>query len=272
VEKDASLPRCVRPRPLLLAAAAALASACSLLTPIPDLTGGSPDTGAPDASPDVDGAAPPFCKSLTPAPRFCDDFDDEQSLQPRWDDLMVGTGRTVQLDPSVFRSPPRSLLATLTQPVSGCSYASAVKAFKGAFKTTHLAYSAYVADPSEFSTSIISQQGFDGANGVCQILLQIGPQSSQILEQLVTGTNTSHNHAVAFGWTARKWTRFEITYDLAASKIVVTIDGAPALSEATTIASCPYAPGDVSFHVGFHCEDQNALHKVHIDDVTFDAR
>src|SRR5262245_4937581 len=88
-------------------------SACLLLTPVPDLSsgerggggeGGEGKVGGPDAaSPPgdggagdgsvsasdapLDGAAGPFCKSLSPAPMFCDDFDDESQaeLTPRWD-------------------------------------------------------------------------------------------------------------------------------------------------------------------------------------------
>jgi hypothetical protein len=85
-----------------------------------DSAPGAPESGARDsASTDVTQEVGPlgFCGSLSPAPRFCDDFD-EHPLPGVWDS-MDQVGGNLSLDTTGFVSPPRALLATNSALQSG---------------------------------------------------------------------------------------------------------------------------------------------------------
>ena len=75
--------------------------------------GTSSDAGIKDAtsSDSHDSAPSPFCASLTPAPLFCDDFD-EGALAAPWDQLATTSGSEV-LSTSSYVSAPYAMLVTV---------------------------------------------------------------------------------------------------------------------------------------------------------------
>jgi hypothetical protein len=86
--------------------------------------GGSQDSSAPDARTPVDSGKPPddsgkvdappplgFCASQSPAPLFCDDFD-EGASNPAWDQV-TGTGGTVAVNALESVSAPDSMVSTV---------------------------------------------------------------------------------------------------------------------------------------------------------------
>jgi hypothetical protein len=132
---------------------AALASsafvACSLVVSTDGLSGGAAtpdaapgeagadapyaDDGAPpaDAAFDGDAALTRGCAALSPAPKFCDDFERE-SVLGSWDGLDAPGGGSAVIDHTDSWSPTRSLLCTTPAVTGSDLWASLARAFPGA--------------------------------------------------------------------------------------------------------------------------------------------
>jgi hypothetical protein len=100
---------------VLSAVAAALAFACgdslSGLTSNAGDDGGASDAGGTDggvaldanigdssSASDADSGAGAFCSTLTPAPEFCDDFDDTMPLAQKWNTITADKGAATKMN------------------------------------------------------------------------------------------------------------------------------------------------------------------------------
>src|SRR5690606_3268459 len=70
-----------------------------------------------DAAFDVFDAGLTFCKTLSPAPAFCADFDDLSSVSPTGGFVrtLLGSNAALAYDVAAYVSAPRALRATSTQ-------------------------------------------------------------------------------------------------------------------------------------------------------------
>lgn len=254
----------------------ALCASCSLVTPIPDLT-----SGAPNGDSGTDADSLPFCAHQAPAPMFCDDFDQEPSLTPRWDALL--TDGPVSIDHGSFRSKPASLLSTVSAPGS-CNSATANKLLAGSYRVSHAGIALRVGDASDLAggargvmeQSFTIHQGGDVTD--CNAIFTIDGTRLRVYEQVETshadgtfnqqGTDHELSKTLALG----VWHRVVVDYDLASGRVSATLDGEPALDE-PLVYNCPKVAAPAGLKVGLFCV-KDAPHPlaIHIDDVTFDAR
>lgn len=113
--------------------------ACATLLGCPVVLGvdGTFELRDGDAGPDASTA--PYCASLHPAPKFCDDFDGV-ALAGKWNDIKVLQGGGVAVDTALARSSPRSLRSWVdgNRVGSGCDYATVATTLAGTARATHL--------------------------------------------------------------------------------------------------------------------------------------
>ncbi len=105
--------------------------------------------GAPaDAAGLLDGVAPPdgatdsFCATLSPAPTFCEDFDDGLFPQ-RWPKKTKTGDATIELTQSEAHSAPYSLHETVAPTGVSTRTAYVERSFSGSFTSLKLSYRVY---------------------------------------------------------------------------------------------------------------------------------
>jgi hypothetical protein len=257
---------------------ACAAAACSLVTSLDGLTGGSgggPDSsagddaaasnadgnvgvnpgddGAPlgdDGAPGDDGGAQgfdagdaaPFCASQSPAPTFCDDFDenplDAAAFTAPWDQV-TQTGGSVVRSGGIVTSPPLAMLSTATSPVTQSIDLAAYKVFPALTKLSdlNLAFDVYVAsaDKTNKSDAVLAAIELVGAFGERWALeLEVSYEAvdgggaldvlfSENRDPVDGGGSGYSSHAVAQKLPLGAWTR-------------VTMDATASPTGATTIA------------------------------------
>ncbi|HEY8075068.1 MAG TPA: hypothetical protein VIF62_13185, partial [Labilithrix sp.] len=93
----------------------------------------APPDGGTDAHEGGIDAGPPFCASLSPAPKFCDDFDDLDPMTKKWDQQVFLTGiSSLAIDETQSTSAPASLLfQTMARPSGEGAVASVRKTIAG---------------------------------------------------------------------------------------------------------------------------------------------
>jgi hypothetical protein len=257
----------IRRTALALVGSASIASGCSLLTSIPDITSGSGGDGGVDATP-ADASAP-FCDAQTKPAAFCDDFDDRTDLLPRWDS--VEPGGVTRIDGVEFRSAPHALLSG--PPAQGaCKYSVVRKAWGPSYRASRLGFSVHVDAPHPSPVPAVTMQGVTMSDVTCQVLFRPDPGSPLILEQVLTPPDkvANSNHDLP-PLQDGVWHDVTIDYDPDA-KIVVTVDGNTVLSDPVGQA-CPPGRGTLNVEMGWHCVDDAPPNlSVHLDNVTFDPR
>ncbi len=166
-----------------------------------------------------------YCASLSPAPTFCDDFDEGSSVLASWDNSSLNDNSTITLDQTIVKSPPSSMLATVT-PQSGAMVYPADFATKNIAPTaTSITFSADVyverIDPGSSGGTIlaVSMNGGD---------LCIDTQSSGSTAMFVPYVNDAGQHYGSVGNTFtmpfKQWVRFALIIDVSASTVEVTMD------------------------------------------------
>ncbi len=201
----------------MAAALACAAAACSLFTSLDGLTGGggggSPDSAlgddagearvdgsvvippgdddattgddaltGPDGSPDSfdAGDAAAFCTSQSPAPLFCDDFDedplDAAAFTAPWEHI-AQTGGTVVRSEGIVTSEPFAMVSTATSPVTASIDLAAYQVFPALTKTVQmtLAFDLYVsaADKTKNSDAVLAAIELVGGLGGERWALQL---------------------------------------------------------------------------------------------------
>lgn len=185
--------------------------------------------GGLDAAPDAPKPTG-YCATVSPAPRFCDSFDDGDAANG-WQVSTVSNGQ-LSLETGMFRSGPASL-AVDTPLITSSSNAnvSLRTTVNGSGNRVRFAVSAY------FSGVTFAQ----GAFGVATVdvssshyftlwLRDVDASPTAVLEELDGSTRT--RNVLTSLPAAQTWTRLEIDLDLGAGTGKMTWDGATAWSGA----------------------------------------
>lgn len=157
------------PRRILLAAAVAATTGCSLLVSTSGLTSdGSPppsqadaaeggttdgpppaiEAGTPDAPADVDAGPPSPCKGTH---AFCDDFDRTNAPESGWSSTSVTPGvATMSIVDDRAVSAPRALFTKLPrrEPAGAVQYAVLEKTLSGSFSKAIISWDMFVVRPA----------------------------------------------------------------------------------------------------------------------------
>lgn len=253
-------------------------AACGLFPSIDDLSGepdGSRDAAVTEAG--DGGDAGRWCDSLSPAPSFCDDFDDDGGPFARWTNQFLRAGGTVSRDPGDFRSPPNALLA-VSPPTATASAANLHRDVTTTVSTLHVAYDMKIdardtaagyaeVNYIDFSTADVPfafyLRVYDDPNSTSTATIEAYPPDGGVL-----------NHDLPLLGAPRfdTWTRVGVDIDLASATrtMTVTIDGATAAQQ--TLEPDLYAPGPVSVHVGigYTGSPSTTDWRIRYDDVTID--
>jgi hypothetical protein len=218
-------------------------------SPVEDRAAPPADAGsdAPDAAPD---AGPGFCASLSPAPKFCDDFDDGDLA----DDWTVSTARAgfsrLLLDTAEVKSAPASLRAesNAIASVGDSANASLRKTVLVASSHIRLAWSAKLPVTS-ITTGAVAICGVDVAlNRFYTLWLRdedAASPSASLVEE-IDGAVTAR-HVLGQPPPAGAWTRIAVDLDLANGRASVSFDGAKALD---SVAITPGAGSEVTVRLG----------------------
>lgn len=302
------------------------AMACTLITNLDGLTGGgspeasTPEDGGSDSSGDVtpnddgsfpgdahgagpddagrDTSTPPFCASQSPAPTFCDDFDqdpdDAAALAAPWDQV-TGLGGSVTRAGAIFTSSPYAMLVTADSPVTGTIDLAGYKAFTTLPKagqytvgTFTLAFDLYVvaADTTASSDAVLSAFEMVGTTGDERWALQL-EASYDSGDAGVLDVRFSENRTRVDGGNVYSsgpdsgaplvlpvgaWTRVTMittTTDAGAASVELDFDGK---TVSMGSAAIPFTGGIPEILVGLTYAAPSAQGwTVRYDDVTFDA-
>lgn len=191
-----------------------------------------------DAKPDTRiDAGPSFCSSLSPKPKFCDDFDDGDAANA-WDALTSVGGTLLDIDVTSYRSAPYSL-GVATPPLLNMQAATANlrKTLFGSAKHSKLAFSTFfVTDPVVTKGALAIATLDVSLDHFFTLHLRDSPQDgvsvpAAVLEEIEGSTITRFPLSALPPKGA--WARIEIDLDLNAAKANVTIDGAKVVDNVT---------------------------------------
>jgi len=192
--------------------------------------------GGGDAS--GDGAPGPFCKTLSPAPFFCADFDDGASIND-WSRSVIQAPGEVILDGASFRSPPRSLLVSLP---TGTRLQNGLFRDVGAHADLTLAFDVKVeeADPAGF----LDLFAVRFPPGLRSIYFHVDGDfvHTTLSEQIPNdgGADTFGSHLFSKSLSLGQWARIQLHIHFGnASTASVTIDGESVFSGALDPAQVP---------------------------------
>jgi hypothetical protein len=246
-------------------------AACSLLTNVPDLSGGGSADGSASGGGGGSGDGGDtagFCAAIASSTAFCDDFDDREALLPRWDS--VEPGGVEEIDAVAFRSPPHAFFSG--PPARGpCKYSVVRKTFGPAYRASRLAFAVDVGVSPPSPVHPMTSQALEVSDVTCQVVFVPEPSAPVVLEQILTnGQIETASHALStFGEAA--WHDVVLDYD-PDGDIIASVDGRRLLAEPARLA-CPAGRGPITVEVGWHCVDDAGPNlSVHVDNVTFDPR
>lgn len=223
------------------------------------------DADDADAAP-ID-AGPPYCLSLVPQPRFCDDFDDG-NLTDDWTQSAFVPGSVAALDGAAFTSGPASFrVVSPATAVAAANNALLRRTMFAAVSHPKLAFSALLPKVT-FTKGTIAIATVDVAldHFFTLYLRDADPATpAAVLEEYVAGAVT--RHVLAKLPTANVWTRVTIDLDLAAGKADVSFDAQKALDAAPITA---LAGSEATIRVGAIIDGPADAFEVRVDDVRLD--
>jgi hypothetical protein len=236
--------------------------------PAPPGDGGT-DSGR-DAASDAEGG-PPFCSALSPAPKFCADFDDADPTS-HWDQVTVLGGiSTLAIDTTISTSSPASLFASMAARPSGESGVGHLrKTVAGTPTRAKLVFSAH---PSEtvFTKGAYSIVDLDVTiNHIFTLYLydddDVGGHKPS-LKEISGGTITYH--PLPKVPPANAWTRITLDIDSANGKATL-LYGAEKILDAITVGT-DATMQDPTFRIGtVYVFGPSDPWTVNFDDVLFD--
>lgn len=199
-------------------------------------TGSQPDSSTiPDAGEGKDApaeAAPVlgYCAGLSPAPLFCDDFD-EGALAASWDQVS-GTNGHASLDSTYSVSPPNAMLSSVTAKASSSVDVAGYKTFaakENVSGTYTLAFDVRVdaADTSSASDGVLAAillYDAQSSSNVWALELEVSYASGNVSASLTedgsssTGSTTDYvQHGASASLPMGAWTRVSLVLALTAS-------------------------------------------------------
>lgn len=234
-------------------------------------TGISPADGgsdAADARPDAPDAGLGYCRSLTPKPKFCDDFDDGD-LTNDWDQATAIGGSVMDLDDSSWRSSPFSFhVLTKALPAASSGNVLLRKTVLGNVGQARLAFSAFFPTVTltkgaiAIATLDVSLNHFFTLN----LRDQDGTAPAASLEEYVGGTFT--RHLLTRLPPAGAWTRIVIDLDFVNGRANVSFDASKAL-DAEPITALVGTETTVRLG-GVYVEGPSDVFEARFDDVVID--
>jgi hypothetical protein len=276
-------------------------AACSLVTSVDGLTGGSaadasldslvgdaaqPDSSA-DAPPVVDGGtdatdadAGPWC-ARHPS-QFCVDFDQPNTITGRWDSIHFpfndAGAATIALDGVTFVSGPSSAIVKLPKDnANNCRFAGLEHLVPGSAKEVRLGYDIRLTDATAHQGTLLdfSYPGWD-----CNYFIaQSNTGSTYLYEQSYDGNvgeRMGATHTFKTPLVVAAWSRVEvdIVLDSTLTSVSVKLDGNQVVDPVPVLADCRPSltslPTQVYLRVGFHCQGDPV--ELRHDNVTLDVR
>lgn len=218
-----------------------------------------------------------FCRSRSPAPKFCADFDEPDADVDfeRWGGRYDGDAGYVVLDTQHVASAPRSMNVVIQPQSGGCIFAIGYKGLDtdGGPQRAKLAFSGRWPSGGYLGPfAQLGLEGFGSDGGLCQAVLSGFGGSFDVLEQGQRAASAySHTHNSPAVVPRDTFVRLEIDYDLTARRMVLRVDGGVVLDEGFTVP-CPYGPMTrIGFALGFWCiNSPSAAQRLWFDDVTLD--
>lgn len=198
------------------------------------------DGAAPDAAPDAaieasSDVVPPggrFCARLTPAPRFCDDFDDGD-LTNDWTQFVAPTGSIFELDPSTATSAPASFHVVAKATAAAAANNVLLRStMLGVVKHAKLSFDVFLPSVTFTKGTFAIAQFYANLDDAYTLYVR-GPDDASnmpILEAYVGGVTT--RHTLTKLPPVGVWTHITIDLDLAGGNASVSYDAYKALDAA----------------------------------------
>lgn len=216
--------------------------------PSGDDDAGSSEEGGVDAA-DAEPAPTRYCASLSPTPRFCDDFDDG-SLSNGWAFTNVVPPGTIALDTAKASSAPAAMRVSV--PALGAMSSGPAHVRNTILATAphpRLSFSAFFTN-AEVTTGALAIATLDvSLSHFFTLYLRDAAETAEtatvVLEEINGGTTV--RHLLTKPPPSGAWTRVTLDVDLAAGHASVTYDGETVLDAAPIATS---GGTEVTFRVG----------------------
>ncbi|MBX3219930.1 MAG: hypothetical protein KF795_05375 [Labilithrix sp.] len=235
-------------------------------SPPPEEAGLEPVEAGIDARPDARPRS--YCAKLTPAPRFCDDFDDGD-VADDWAVLTVLNG-AADLDTSTSTSAPASF-AVATLPVSGTQSAHVhLRTTANGAPAGHVVLSFdLMLETATFTQGVVAIATLDvSANHFFTLYLRDGDPDAPAATLEETSAGGTTRHVLSTLPAPGAWTRATLDLDLAASTATVRWGAETALDAAPIVAG---AAKDPTIRIGaVYVYGPAAPFRARFDDVTLD--
>lgn len=266
---------------------ASFLTACVLTTDLDGFAGASPPDGGPEASSAADGggdagpqgagdasdaeagASSGFCRGLTPAPLFCEDFDDAPLTQ-RWDEVHVPASGVLALDDSVSTSASRSLFFRVPAASTGDPTGFVRRSFPSTASKITLTFDLRIdVAPPDNNQSYAAQINVVTKSGEVRAYLHIGTGVTA-MQPWENGTFPGDINMPAL---TSEFTRVSIALVLAkgASTLRVTYNGVQVVP--ITALGAAWEPGVPSLYLGATYVNSPVVERAfHYDNVVLDAQ
>jgi hypothetical protein len=263
-------------RGVALCCAGLALAGCSLLLSTSDLNEqSSPDGGGPTPTTDAGADAPantdaagdapvgtpdgggPFCKSLSPAPKYCADFDDGNVLA-----FFDGAHRDPMSTTNIVADNGAARIAMAN--ATGCTYARLEKTLPASAAGMKVRFR--VRPTAPFTEDEIFANLFIGEGDVgCALLLHVDPNGGSLQVQY-GNPQMDDGYDWAVAPKVGEWS--DVSIDLAASTIptvTIRVNGQPAMAK--TLSQCSFG-AETWLALGLHCASGTA--ELRYDDVVVD--
>jgi hypothetical protein len=212
-----------------------------------------------------------FCQTQ-PDHQFCDDFDTVMAPPSNFASVSATNGGMVSYDTAVYRSPPNSLLSTLTTPLPpGAPSASAFVSRLFVRAGTHLVFQAdlKIRGTCVVGTSTIAPLGFYFEGYA--LALSAGPTGAQIIEIAVGpdgGATGLMIHPLKNPLPLDSWFTIIVDVQLVNRAVNVTVGNVASLSGEKLTLEPSVPPQHPTLLVGASLNSLGCA--VHVDNVLFD--
>ena len=259
-----------------------LLSAC-LFPDLSGLDGRAADGGATDAPVTSDGGTiTKFCASQSPAPSFCDDFDDGAPLLandggafPPWGYGTATYNSTLTLDSTKFRSPPYSMLSQTFPQSSAYVYPAAyvTKFIPSGVSLVTLGMDVYVdrIDPAPDGTRVLT---FVVSDASLQLVVQQGG-TAYVIDGYDAPDGAAQSPQLGQSMTLimHQWMHLVLTVDFNTNTVAVTMDpgtGPVQVLPTTHSINTFTASSPAAFFGVYYSHATTTGAAVYYDDITID--
>ena len=236
----------------------------------PDAPIQPPDAGSDvvaDAKKDVVPAGGRYCEKLMPAPKFCDDFDDN-GLTDDWTQSAVVPGNVFALDEGSFTSPPASFRVKTGTVLATVANNVLLRATMfGAVSRGKLAFSTFLPSVTFTKGTIAIAQFYVTLNDVFTLYLRDGDTTAPAAVLMEEVGGVTKRHVLTKLPPTKVWTRVVIDLDLVGGKATVMFDAQKALD------ADPIAVGtgsEATVRLGAIIDGPSDPFEAGFDDVTVD--